>query len=115
MNHYETVSILAPALSDAQVKEAVDKFTSHLTPAGAAIVNDGHWRLKKLAYPIERKPTGFYHFTEFDAEPSAIKPFETLMKRDETVLRYVTIAQDKLYHAYAGKRHALKSSPVAEK
>ena len=46
MNHYETVFILTPVLSDAQMKEAVDKFTSHLTSAGATIVNDEHWGLK---------------------------------------------------------------------
>ena len=115
MNHYETVFILTPVLSDAQMKEAVDKFTSHLTSAGATIVNDEHWGLKKLAYPIEKKSTGFYHFIEFDAEPSVIKPFETLMRRDETVLRYLTIAQDKFHHAYAEKRRALESNPVAEK
>ena len=39
MNNYETVFILTPVLSDAQAKEAVDKFIGVLTEAGATIVN----------------------------------------------------------------------------
>ena len=35
MNHYETVFILTPVLSDAQMKEAVDKFKDYLTTNGA--------------------------------------------------------------------------------
>ena len=68
MNHYETVFILTPVLSDVQMKEAVDKFKSILTEQGAAIVNEENWGLRKLAYPIQKKSTGFYQLLEFDAE-----------------------------------------------
>ena len=59
MNQYETVFILTPVLSDAQMKEAVEKFKGILTAEGAEIVNEENWGLKKLAYPIEKKTTGF--------------------------------------------------------
>jgi small subunit ribosomal protein S6 len=35
MNHYETVFILNPVLSDVQVKETVSKFEDFLTTRGA--------------------------------------------------------------------------------
>ena len=57
MNQYETVFILTPVLSDAQMKEAVDKFRGILTAEGAEIINEEHWGMKKLAYPIEKKTT----------------------------------------------------------
>ena len=40
MNNYETVFILTPVLSDAQMKEAVEKFTNLLKEQGAEIVNE---------------------------------------------------------------------------
>ncbi len=40
MNNYETVFILTPVLSDAQMKEAVEKFTNLLKAQGAEIVNE---------------------------------------------------------------------------
>ena len=43
MNHYETVFILTPVLSDVQMKEAVDKFKDVLVKANAEIVNEENW------------------------------------------------------------------------
>ena len=52
MNHYETVFILTPVLSDEQMKETVAKFKTLLTDNGAEILNEEAWGLKKLAYQI---------------------------------------------------------------
>ena len=110
MNSYETVFILTPVLSDAQIKETVDKFTEQLQSAGAQIVNYEAWGIKKLQYPIEKKSTGFYFLMEFDAEPSIIKQLETNMRRDERILRFIIVRQDKYSKAYAQKRRSLKSN-----
>ncbi len=117
MNHYETVFILTPVLSDAQMKEAVDKFTGVITANGGTIVNEENWGLRKLAYPIQKKSTGFYTLVEFDAAPDTIKKLETQFRRDERVIRFLTFRLDKYAHAYAEKRRSLKGSkpaPVVE-
>ncbi|MBD5229843.1 MAG: 30S ribosomal protein S6 [Bacteroidales bacterium] len=110
MNHYETVFILTPVLSDAQMKEAVEKFTKVLTDNGAAIVNEELWGLRKLAYPIQKKSTGFYTLVEFDAAPETIKKLETAFRRDERVLRFLTFRLDKFAAEYAAKRRSLKAN-----
>ena len=104
MNNYETVFILTPVLSDAQMKEAVEKFKTLLTDQGAEIVNEEDWGLRKLAYPIDKKTTGFYSFLEFNADPSAIDRLEVNFRRDERVIRFLTVKQDKFALEYAGKR-----------
>ncbi len=109
MNHYETVFILTPVLSDAQMKEAVEKFTTVLTSNGATIVNEENWGLRKLAYPIQKKSTGFYTLVEFDGEPTIIKKLETAFRRDERVLRFLTFRLDKYAAEYAAKRRSLKA------
>ena len=114
MNHYETVFILTPVLSDVQMKEAVEKFKGILVGEGATIVNEEHWGLKKLAYPIQKKSTGFYAFIEFDAEPSVIEKLELQYRRDEKVIRFLTFRQDKYAHQYAEKRRGLRSSTKKE-
>ena len=110
MNHYETVFILTPVLSDAQMKEEVEKFTKVLTDNGAAIVNEELWGLRKLAYPIQKKSTGFYTLVEFDAAPETIKKLETAYRRDERVLRFLTFRLDKFTAEYAAKRRSLKAN-----
>ena len=104
MNQYETVFILTPVLSDVQMKEAVEKFKGILTAEGAEIVNEENWGLKKLAYPIQKKSTGFYQLIEFNAEPTVIEKLEINFRRDERVIRFLTFKQDKYAIEYAEKR-----------
>jgi small subunit ribosomal protein S6 len=110
MNNYETVFILTPVLSDAQMKEAVEKIKGILTSADAEIVNEENWGLRKLAYPINKKSTGFYQLIEFKATPNVIDILETQFRRDERVIRFLTFRQDKFAAEYAVKRRSLKSS-----
>ena len=110
MNQYETVFILTPVLSDAQMKEAVDKFKGILTDAGAEIINEENWGLKKLAYPIQKKSTGFYQLIEFKAKPTVIDTLEVNFRRDERVIRFLTFRMDKYAAEYAVKRRNVKSA-----
>ena len=110
MNHYETVFILTPVLSDAQMKEAVEKFTKVLTDNGATIVNEEIWGLRKLAYPIQKKSTGFYSLVEFDGDSTLVKKLETAFRRDERVIRFLTFRLDKYAAEYAEKRRNLRAS-----
>ncbi|GHT77001.1 30S ribosomal protein S6 [Bacteroidia bacterium] len=104
MNNYEAVFILTPVLSDAQMKEAVEKFTGFLKAEGSEIVNEENWGLRKLAYPIQKKSTGFYTLLEFKSDPTVVAKLETQFRRDERVLRFLTFRQDKYFAEYATKR-----------
>ena len=114
MNQYETVFILTPVLSDVQVKEAVEKFKGILTAEGAEIINEENWGMKKLAYPIEEKSTGFYQLLEFKAEPAVVEKLELNFRRDERVIRYITVKLDKYAAEYAAKRKSVKQAKAQE-
>ena len=104
MYQYETVFILTPVLSDEQMKETAAKFKKVLTDQGAEIINEEAWGLKKMAYAIQKKSTGFYCLVEFKAEPEVIKVLETAFRRDEKVIRFQTVKLDKYAVEYAEKR-----------
>ena len=110
MNQYETVFILTPVLSDEQMKEAVNKFKGVLTKAGAEIINEENWGLKKLAYTIDKKNTGFYVLIEFKAEPQVLKTLEVAYRREKKVLRFLTVKMEKYAAEYAEKRRKNKSN-----
>lgn len=114
LNHYETVFILTPVLSDVQMKEAVEKFKGILTAAGATITNEENWGLRKLAYPIQKKSTGFYSLLQFDADPAVIATLELQFRRDERVLRFLSFRLDRYAYEYAEKRKSVKSKEVKE-
>ncbi|MFO8023168.1 MAG: 30S ribosomal protein S6 [Perlabentimonas sp.] len=108
MNQYETVFIATPVLSEAQMKEAVDKFKGIITSNNGEIVHEENWGLKKLAYPIQKKSTGFYYLIEFKAEGDLIDKLEVQYRRDERVLRFLTFRMDKHAVKYAEKKRKAK-------
>ena len=109
MNQYETVFIMTPVLSDQQMKETVEKFKGILAAQGAEIINEESWGLKKMAYPIQKKSTGFYQLIEFKAEPTAIDKLEIAYRRDERVIRFLTVKNEKYAAIYAEKRRNKKN------
>ena len=109
MNQYETVFIMTAVLSDQQMKETVEKFKGVLTAQGAEIINEESWGLKKMAYPIQKKSTGFYQLIEFKAEPTAIDKLEIAYRRDERVIRFLTVKNEKYAAIYAEKRRNKKN------
>ncbi|MCQ2143621.1 MAG: 30S ribosomal protein S6 [Bacteroidales bacterium] len=110
MKQYETVFIATPVLSDSQMKEAVAKYTGFIKENGGEIVYEEDWGLKQLAYPIQKKTTGFYYLIEFKADTQLIDKLETQYRRDERIIRFLTFAMDKHAVAYAEKRRANKQA-----
>ena len=104
MNQYETVFILNPVLSEDQVKEAVDKFVGLMKEKGASIINKENWGLKKMAYPIQKKKSGFYHLFEYNLAGENLAAFELEFRRDDSIMRYLTVRLDKHAAAWAEKR-----------
>ena len=118
MNSYETVFILTPVLSDDQAKEAVQKFEGEIASLGGKVKHSESWGLRKLAYPIQKKSTGFYFLVEFEANGSSVADLELSMKRDERVMRFLTVKMEKDHLAWAERRRTKmgekKVAPAAE-
>ena len=104
MNHYETVFILNPVLSDVQIKETVKKYEDFLVSKGAKMVSKENWGLKKLAYPIQNRKSGFYHLFEFTCSGDLITSLEIEFRRDERFMRYLTVKLDKHAISWAERR-----------
>lgn len=107
---YETVFILTPVLSADQVKETVAKFKKSLKDGGANLMHEEDWGLRKLAYPIQKKSTGFYHLFEYEAPGELIANLELNMKRDEKIMRFLTVSMDKYAVAFAESRKQRKQA-----
>ena len=113
LKQYETVFILNPVLSQEQVTETVDKFRKILTDSGTEVVHENNWGLRKLAYPIQKKKTGFYYLIEFKSDGEIINQLEIDYKRDERVMRFLTIALDR--HAITYNEKKRKNASIKKK
>ena len=103
-NQYEVVFIMTPVLSEEQMMDTVNKFKKILTDNGSEIVHENNWGLRKLAYPIQKKNTGFYYLIEFKSEGDLINKVETEFRRDERIMRFLTVKLDKHAIAYNEKK-----------
>lgn len=105
MTHYETVFIVNPVLSEEQAGQTAKKYEDFLKSKKVDMVSKESWGLKKLAYSIEKKKSGFYFLFEFkSSDENLISDFELDFKRDERVMRWLTVKLDKHSISYAEKR-----------
>ncbi len=104
--NYESLIILTPVLSEKMLSDAVDSYKKLITGNGGELIHEENWGLTKLAYPIQKKNTGFYQIFEFAAEADAeiVDILELAYRRDEQVLRYLTTKLDKHAVIYNERR-----------
>lgn len=109
--HYETVFILTPVLSQIKVEETVEKIQNFLKEKNAIIEYHESWGLKKLAYSINNKTTGYYELIQFKIDytkatknKNIISALDINLKRDEKVIRFLTVKLDKYALVYAKNR-----------
>ena len=113
MNRYETVFILTPVLSEEQAKEAVKVYEDFISKNGGKITHSEFWGLKKMAYQIQKKSTGFYALTEFENDGQLVQKLEVEFKRDERVIRFLTVKMEKDHVAFAEKTRKQKAAALA--
>jgi small subunit ribosomal protein S6 len=104
--NYESVIILTPVLSEKMLQDAVDSYRKLITGNGGELIHEENWGLTKMAYPIQKKTTGFYQIFEFAAEEGSeiVDKLELAYRRDEQVLRYLCIKLDKHAIKYNERR-----------
>ena len=109
MRHYELTFIVDPVLSNEEIQSVRQTYEDQVKKQGCKIVNVDDAGLKQLAYPLNKRNSGIYYTIEFEAENgTVIAPIELALRRDERIMRYLTIALDKFGVKYnEDKRNGL--------
>lgn len=109
---YETTYIINAAVEESTIEETVTKFTELLKEQNAEILKMDRIGRRRLAYPIDKKTTGFYVNVEYKAETKTVSVFERNLQLDDYILRYLTIQIDKKIlasRANEAKRKAIEA------
>ncbi|GAB4487412.1 MAG: hypothetical protein OHK0019_02470 [Saprospiraceae bacterium] len=126
MRHYEVTFIVDPVLSSDEVKATAEHVQKELKGFGATIVAVDEMGLRQLAYPINKRSSGVYYSIEFGCDVADwLAKFELNMKRNERLLRFLTVKLDKYGVKYNDdkrngrigskkKKEAAPAAPVAE-
>jgi len=92
----------------AQMKEAVQKFKSLITDEGAKVIHEEDWDCASWLILSKKKSTGFYNLIEFKAKAEFINKLETEYRRDERIIRFITLRMDKYSAEYSEKKRTKK-------
>ncbi|MCC6462461.1 MAG: 30S ribosomal protein S6 [Saprospiraceae bacterium] len=96
MRHYEVTFIVDPVLSGDEVKSTAEHIQNELKNFGATVVAVDAIGLRQLAYSINKRSSGVYYCIEFGCESAEwLTKFELNLKRDERLLRFLTVKLDK--------------------
>ncbi len=104
MSNYELMVIFTPVLSTEEYKVAAGNITKFIKENGGTIVGEDFWGLKSLAYPIAKKTTGIYYVMEYQAETTLNSKLQTIMNRDESIMRTMVTHLDKNAMAYTDRK-----------
>jgi small subunit ribosomal protein S6 len=93
-NYYEFTYIVNPVLEEEQYKEAVEKVNKLFTDNGSEIEEVDEWGLRKLAYEIDKKNSGYYVNMYLTGPAEAIAVVERALRIDDHFMRYLTLKFD---------------------
>ena len=111
INSYESLFIVDVTVGEEATEATVNKFLS-LIEANAEVVDVAKWGKRRLAYPINDMPEGYYIVATYKAEGNFPAEFERLCNIDETVMRSMTIKLE--YDAAEKKAAKLAEAPAVE-
>ena len=90
MTNYETMIVVSVAESEEKTQAVVEKFKA-LIEANGTIENVDDWGKRKLAYPINYQPDGYYVVITFASEPGFVAELDRVANITEGVLRLQTV------------------------
>ena len=90
-NYYESMFVVDVTDGEDAVKASVEKFVGLIASNAETVYEVNEWGKRRLAYPINDKPEGYYVVVTFKGQPSFPAEFERLCKIDENILRSIVI------------------------
>ncbi|MGL5579382.1 MAG: 30S ribosomal protein S6, partial [Cetobacterium sp.] len=83
MKKYELMFIINPTILEEGRETVIAKVNNILTTAGATILKSEKWGERKLAYPIDKKKTGFYVLTTLEMDGTKLTEVESKLNITE--------------------------------
>ena len=88
---YEALYILDATLGEEGTAALVNKFKA-MVEAEGTLQNIDEWGKRRLAYPINDLPEGYYVLMNFESNPAFPAEMERVMKITEGIMRCLTTA-----------------------
>ena len=111
INSYESLFIVDVTKGETETDATVNKFMS-VIEANAEVVDVAKWGKRRLAYPINDMPEGYYVVVTFKSAPEFPSEMDRLFNIDESIMRSMIVKLD--YDAAEKKASKVAAEAAAE-
>ena len=116
MKNYEVTFIVDPVLSADEIKSTAQTYQDMLKNEGCEIIAINELGLKGLAYEIKKRSSGIYYVIEFsNKDGEIINKLELALRRDQRIMRFLTVHLDKYGVKYNEDKRAGKIGSVKDR
>ncbi len=91
VNPYEILLMLDPDLPEERQSQIVTRIRELIERGGGAWVGHQPWGRRKLAYEIDKKTDGAYHYLTFDATPETLDEVSRILRITDDVMRHLAV------------------------
>ncbi len=94
MRRYETIAIIDPDISEDDRTSLLTRIKEIIPQQEGVVIQEDLWGARKLAYPIRKKPRGYYARYDYCGMGNAVEELERFFRIDDRVLKYLTVLLD---------------------
>ncbi len=94
MRRYETIAIIDPDISEDDRSSLLTRIKEIIPQQEGVVIQEDLWGARKLAYPIKKKPRGYYARYDYCGMGMAVEELERFFRIDDRVMKYLTVLLD---------------------
>ncbi|MGD9252609.1 MAG: 30S ribosomal protein S6 [Holophagae bacterium] len=92
---YELGIIIDPEVAPEDETATLERLEGIITEAGGDMMRKDPWGRRQLAYPINKKNHGVYHFWAFTVDGTALEPLNFELRTNDNVMRSLILNMDR--------------------
>ncbi|MEJ2077238.1 MAG: 30S ribosomal protein S6 [Acidobacteriota bacterium] len=95
MRRYEVVFVLAPTMTDEEVDQLVESYSTVAQEVGAEVVQVDKWGKRRLAFPVQKHNEGYYTVLTLEEDAAkSVAELERRFKVNDSVIRFLSVRID---------------------
>ncbi|SKA97505.1 SSU ribosomal protein S6P [Caloramator quimbayensis] len=94
MKKYETLYVVAPTLTEEEVKGVIEKVKGVIENGGGVVENIDEWGKRRLAYEINKVNEGYYVLMNFSANNELPKELDRVLRISDNIIRHLVVKLD---------------------
>lgn len=91
MRKYETTFIINPELEEKAIEEMIEKVKGIISNNAGEVVNVDNWGVKKLAYEVKKRRSGYYSCMQFNGTGETLDELSRNFRIMDDLMKFIIV------------------------